>query len=106
MDDGMTEEEDIFGEIGEDASNLEVHETTSQLEYTISGEVMRIVYSNDDGSYHVIRLMDMDGKEQTLVGALPGIMEGQDIEATGRWELHREHGRQFRVTSFQRVRTC
>ncbi len=47
----MTEEEDIFGEIGEDATdNLEVRESASQLEYTISGEVMRIVYSNDDGS--------------------------------------------------------
>ena len=99
----MTEEEDIFSEEVENTDILEVRESTSQLEYTISGEVLRIVYSNDDGSYHVIRLLDADGKEQTLVGALQGVMEGQDIEATGRWELHREHGRQFRVASFHSV---
>ncbi len=99
----MAEEEDIFSEIEEDSENLEVRESTSQLEYTISGEVMRIVYSNDDGSYHVIRLLDQEGKEQTLVGALSGIMAGQNIEATGRWELHREHGRQFRVSSFHSI---
>lgn len=107
----MKEEEDIFEEterpdceLLQNAQNPDAREDdASTLEYTISGEVLRIVYANDDGSYHVIRLLDSNGKEQTLVGALQGIMEGQDIEATGRWELHKEHGRQFRVGGFHSI---
>ena len=71
------------------------------VDYTVSGEVMRIVYSKPEDGYSVIRLRDHDKHELTLVGVMPNVMEGQEIEAVGRWEMHREHGRQFRVSSFR-----
>lgn len=71
--------------------------------FRLRGDVRRIVYSSPDGSYTVLRLTDTSGQEQTLVGALGHVLEGQTIEVEGRWEQHREHGRQFRVTSCQAV---
>ncbi|MBQ6470381.1 MAG: ATP-dependent RecD-like DNA helicase [Victivallales bacterium] len=68
---------------------------------TIRGEVKRIVYASEDGGYTVIRLTDTQNREQTLVGNLANVLEGQEIEASGRWELHPTHGRQFHVEHFQ-----
>jgi exodeoxyribonuclease V alpha subunit len=64
---------------------------------------MRVVYTNPDSHYSVLRLRDDDDKELTLVGLIPNVMEGQRIEATGRWERHKEHGRQFHVNSFNAI---
>jgi exodeoxyribonuclease V alpha subunit len=73
------------------------------LDYSVRGEIMRVVYSNPDNHYSVLRLRDDDDKELTLVGMLPGVLEGQRIEAQGRWERHKEHGRQFHVNSFNAI---
>lgn len=70
---------------------------------TVCGEVLRIVYESDDGLYSVLRLLTEEHKEVTLVGPLGGVLEGQDIQAEGRWETHKEHGRQFRVKDFRAV---
>ncbi len=72
-------------------------------EHVLSGEVMRVVFQSDDGQYTVIRLLDTDGKERTLVGPLGDVLEGQQIEARGRWEKHREYGWQFRVERFRAI---
>ena len=73
----------------------------SAAEHTMRGEVLRIVFSSSDGQYVVLRMLDNEHREHTLVGALGGLLEGQDIEAAGHWETHKEHGRQFRVTRFR-----
>jgi len=78
-------------------------ETESVLEHTLRGEVLRVVFCRDDGQWVVIKLLCPDGQEHTCVGPLAGLLEGQDIEATGRWETHREHGKQFRVSQFRAV---
>ena len=70
-------------------------------ETTLRGEILRIVFAAEDGQYTVIRLLDDKGVEHTLVGALSGVLEGQDIEASGIWETHKEHGRQLRVKHFR-----
>ena len=76
---------------------------TSTLEHTLRGEVLRVVFASDDGNYVVLRLLTTDGVEHTLVGPLGGMLEGQEIVASGRWETHKDHGRQFRVTEFRSV---
>lgn len=87
----------------------EVHEESgndgyvSSSSFRIQGEVKRIVYASPEGDYTVLRLTDSNGMEQTLVGSLGNVLEGQSIEAEGKWEHHKEHGRQFRVTNFQAV---
>jgi exodeoxyribonuclease V alpha subunit len=72
----------------------------AMVEVRMRGEVLRIVYQNEDNGYTVLRLLDDKQQEQTLVGAMSGVLEGQDIEVTGRWETHKDHGRQLRVTNF------
>jgi len=70
-------------------------------EHTLRGEITRVVFQGDDTGYAVVRLITDAGVEQTLVGTMPGVYEGQGIEAVGVWEKHREHGAQLRVRSFR-----
>ena len=71
--------------------------------HSVRGEILRLVYSNPDNQYAVVRLRTGDLLDVTLVGVMPGVMEGQDIEAQGHWENHKDHGRQFRVVTFHAV---
>ncbi len=72
-------------------------------EEIVRGEVLRIVFTSDDGAYSVVRLQTEEGREVTLVGGLGGVIEGQDLEASGRWERHKEHGWQFRARSCRAI---
>ncbi|MBT3287455.1 MAG: ATP-dependent RecD-like DNA helicase [Victivallales bacterium] len=75
----------------------------SALEHTVRGEVLRVLFASADGQYTVLKLLENGCKEQTIVGPLAGLMEGQEIEATGRWETHKDHGRQLRVREFRAI---
>ena len=75
----------------------------SALEHTVRGEVLRVLFASADGQYTVLKLLENGCLERTLVGPLAGLMEGQEIEATGRWENHKDHGRQLRVREFRAV---
>jgi exodeoxyribonuclease V alpha subunit len=75
----------------------------SVTEQVVRGEVLRLVFVSSDGEYAVVRLLDSQNAELTLVGALGDLLEGQDVEARGVWESHKEHGRQFRVNSVRAI---
>ena len=97
-DNQLNDELPLFGEKannGDDDMSVALHH--------IRGAIKRVVYERPDGQYSVFRLTDSHGNEQTIVGAMPGLMEGQEIEAEGRWERHQEHGNQVHVTSYQAV---
>lgn len=68
-------------------------------EHALSGEVERVVYESEDGAYCVFRLRDPQGNLHTAVGTVPGVAAGQTVELTGKWEMNKEHGRQFRLDS-------
>jgi exodeoxyribonuclease V alpha subunit len=73
---------------------------------TIAGTIERIVFRNEETGFTVARLSPSDAgrlfREDlvTLVGALPGVNVGELAEVTGEWELHPQHGRRLRVTTF------
>jgi len=71
--------------------------------HAVRGEVLRVVFASSDGQYTVVRLLDDQKHEVTLVGPLGSVMEGQDIEAEGHWETHKDHGRQLRVDVFRAI---
>lgn len=75
-------------------------EGESLLQHTLKGEVLRIVYESAETGYVVFRLKDNHGTEQTAVGTMTGITPGQSVSLTGKWEVHREHGRQFHAESY------
>jgi exodeoxyribonuclease V alpha subunit len=97
--------DDFFADSDE---QLEVSENSwgsLPIDSRVSGEVLRIVFSNADNSWSAVKIRANNVllPDVTLVGMLAGVQEGQEIEAEGRWERHPEHGKQFRVQSFKAI---
>ncbi len=64
----------------------------------LSGLVERVTYHNAENGYCVLRVKARGHKDLvTLVGHAPSITPGEYVQASGRWEQHREHGPQFRA---------
>jgi exodeoxyribonuclease V alpha subunit len=76
----------------------------------VTGTVLRVTYRNPENDYRVVKVqpsspmprarLDERG-ELVLVGALPGIEVGQEIEAEGEWAVHPRHGPQFKSRWFR-----
>jgi exodeoxyribonuclease V alpha subunit len=73
---------------------------------TLAGTLERIVFRNQETHFTVARLRIDDARRLfrddlvTLVGPLAAVNVGELVEVTGEWELHPQHGRHLRVTSF------
>jgi exodeoxyribonuclease V alpha subunit len=81
---------------------LQAEENTGPLTaHTLRGEILRIVFENDDKTYVVMKLIDSQEVEHTVVGSITGAYPGQDIEVSGRWETHQEYGRQLRAEAYR-----
>ncbi|MBF5095408.1 ATP-dependent RecD-like DNA helicase [Azospirillum sp. INR13] len=64
----------------------------------LSGLVERVTYHNPENGYCVLRVKVRGHKDLvTLVGHAASVSPGEYIQASGRWEQHREHGPQFRA---------
>jgi exodeoxyribonuclease V alpha subunit len=69
----------------------------------LAGLVERVTFHNPDNGFCVLRVKVKGHHELvTLLGAAPSVAAGEYIQASGSWETHREHGRQFRA-AFLRV---
>ena len=71
------------------------------LERALAGEVLSILFTSDSKEFAVLRLRDKAGSEHVLVGPMADAYEGQDIEAHGRWEEHKQYGKRFRVSHYR-----
>ena len=73
---------------------------------TISGTIERIVFRNQETGFTVARLSPDDAGRLfrselvTVVGALPGLSVGEQVDVSGEWELHPQHGRRLSVETF------
>jgi len=74
----------------------------------ISGSVETVTFHSDETGYTVctVRLPNTGDPRfhaksnvATIVGTCAAIWEGEELRAKGRWETHREHGRQFKAES-------
>lgn len=65
---------------------------------TIKGYVEHIVYRNEDNGYTVFNLNNDDG-DLTCVGKFHYISEGELLEVTGEYTLHKLYGTQLQVES-------
>ncbi len=68
----------------------------------ISGTIENVVYRNDANDYTVLEIADGDNNLITAVGAIPMAFEGERVELTGHWTYHKEFGRQFAFSSFEK----
>ena len=70
-------------------------------EYAVEGTVESITYQNDENGYTVCRI-DTGSELFTAVGYMPGIVNGEYVKMTGKWEKHNVYGEQFKVLSFEK----
>lgn len=67
----------------------------------ITGFVERIIFRKQENGYMVFRLVGE--KEITCVGICKGLVEGENIEASGEFGSHPIHGEQFEIQSYRVV---
>ncbi|MCR5809121.1 MAG: ATP-dependent RecD-like DNA helicase [Clostridiales bacterium] len=68
----------------------------------IKATVNRIKYRGDSG-WTVIDFVDETNMRFTGTGMMPSAFEGEKLELTGEWTVHKTYGRQFGVQSYESV---
>lgn len=69
----------------------------------VEGRVTRVVYSNTDNGFGVVRL-DVEGADESVVvGSFGEVSEEDHLRVSGTWEEHQRFGRRFRAATIQRV---
>ncbi len=76
--------------------------TNEEMLDRLEGTVERIIYTNEENGYSVIRLILPSDEEMTVVGVLPYITEGETVTAYGKYTTHPKFGRQFAVEYYEK----
>ncbi len=82
---------------------------------TLTGAIERITYTNPENGYTVLRLRPDLSKGETLpglaldglltvVGNLPEVAVGEQLQLEGDFTTHPKHGLQFKATKFEKLR--
>lgn len=66
----------------------------------IEGQLVEIIYQNEANGY-TVGILSNDHEEITIVGTLPAIKEGENLQVKGRWTRHPNYGRQLEVQEYQ-----
>src|ERR1700760_4891709 len=71
----------------------------------LSGIVERVTYHNLDNGYAVLRVQVRGHRDLlTVIGHAATVSPGEHLQASGQWEVHREHGPQFRAAFMRACR--
>lgn len=68
----------------------------------IKGELKEIIFQNDVNGY-TIGVLNTDDEELTIVGYLPFISIGDNLKLVGKYVMHQDYGRQFKIETFEKV---
>ena len=70
-------------------------------ETTVEGVLETVTFANEETGWSVVRL-EVEGRRAPVaaVGHLPGVRPGECLRLTGRWEVDRRFGEQFKVSSY------
>jgi len=69
-----------------------------------SGTVERVTFHSPETGFCVLRVKSRGRREPvTVVGVLAAIQAGETIQASGRWDQHRDHGLQFKADFLKAV---
>ena len=72
---------------------------TSEDREPLSGLVERVTFHSPETGFCVLRVKVRGHRELvTVLGSAASIQPGEFIQASGRWDNHREHGIQFKTT--------
>ena len=72
------------------------------VQQEISGRIENVVYRNEKNDYTVLEISDSDSNLVTCVGMMPLAFEGENVSFKGKWIYHKEFGRQFEFSSFEK----
>ena len=79
---------------------LEDHVPADHLLRRIDGLLERVKFHSPETGFCVPRVKVRGHRELvTVLGLAASIQPGEFIQASGRWDNHREHGIQFKTTS-------
>lgn len=67
----------------------------------LNGTVEHILYHNDSNQYTVLAMLAGE-EEVTVVGCIPFVSAGEELQVQGHWETNPNYGPQFRAESFER----
>ncbi len=68
----------------------------------LDGLVEVVIFKSEDTGY-VVAKITANKEVNTIVGTMPLIKEGQQIEVKGEWIKHKQFGRQFNVEEYKEV---
>ena len=68
----------------------------------LDGLVEAVIFKSEDTGY-VVAKITVNKEVNTIVGTMPLIKEGQQIEVKGEWIKHKQFGRQFNVEEYKEV---
>lgn len=68
----------------------------------IEGQIEEIIYQNEVNSY-TIAVLAMEEESITIVGYLPFITQGDYLKLFGKFVMHQEYGRQFKIDTFEKI---
>ena len=77
---------------------------SDQHRESLSGLVERVTFHSAETGFCVLRVKARGHRDLlTVLGSAAEVHAGEHIQASGRWQQHREHGLQFRATFLQVV---
>ena len=68
----------------------------------MQGTVESIVFKNDENGYVIAKLKEKK-EVVTIVGCIPYIIEGQNLQLNGEWVIHPKFGQQFKVNNCEEI---
>ena len=68
----------------------------------ISGIIENVVFRNEENDYSVLEIIGNDNLLITAVGVIPFPSEGESVILTGYWTFHKDFGRQFSFSAFEK----
>lgn len=87
------------GDKGKSGARLEEPAALEKWEGTLE----KVLFYNEESGYLVGRLHCRDSQQMvTIVGELPAVQEGEELQVSGRWQVHARYGRQLSVERWQR----
>lgn len=69
----------------------------------IEGQIIEIIFQNDENGYTVCEFNTEQFGDITLVGYLPFITKGDSLKVIGKMIIHKEYGEQFKIESFEKI---
>lgn len=69
---------------------------------SIEGMIEHIIYQNEENGYTVCEMSVSDTELITAVGIMPYIAAGETVKAMGRWQMHANFGRQFKIEYYEK----